>query len=130
MNEVLQSREGDVLRQSVGDVLVRPNVVEIQTPTGDVLANEVVLDFYMLGASVDGGVLCEEDRTLVVDTQRRRKRHVIPKLIAERAKPLHLTAGIRRSLVLRLSGGERNRRLTSRDPRNSGACHQVDEAGL
>ena len=58
MNEVLQSREGDVLRQSVGDVLVRPNVVEIQTPTGDVLANEVVLDFYMLGASVDGGVLC------------------------------------------------------------------------
>ena len=94
MNEVLQSREGDVLRQSVGDVLVRPNVVEIQTPTGDVLANEVVLDFYMLGASVDGGVLCEEDSTLVVDTQRRRMRHVIPKLIAERAKPLHLTAGV------------------------------------
>ena len=77
-NEVLQHREGDIFGQRIGKVLLTGDIVDFHTPTGSILAHKVVVDLYMLRSSVDGWVLREEDRAMIVNVHGRRRTHVVP----------------------------------------------------
>ena len=76
--EVVYHREGDILRQRIRQILLARDVIDVHTPTGEILAHEMVVDLYVLGTSVDGWVLREEDRAMVIHTHGRRRTHVVP----------------------------------------------------
>ena len=70
---------GTFLGQGISKLVLGSDVEYFHTTKLDLLANVVVLNFYVLRSTVNNWIDGQEDRSLVVQTQGSRSSHIVTK---------------------------------------------------